>query len=69
VKIQKIVTNANKHGLEVIKDIKEKIENNCTSDYPDAFWTREQYFVNQPYREDYIPKPQKASANICLLLN
>jgi hypothetical protein len=44
VQIQKIVNNANKHGAEVIKEIKEKIEKDCTSDYPDAFWTREQYF-------------------------
>jgi hypothetical protein len=63
VKIQKIVKNVNMHGSEVIKEIREKIEKDCTSEYPDAFWTREQYFVNLPYREDYIPKPQKASAN------
>lgn len=63
VKIQKIVNNANKHGGEVIREIKDKIEKYCTSDYPDAFWTREQYFVNLPYKEDYIPRPQKASAN------
>jgi len=63
IKIQKILKHVNLHGSEVIKDIKDKIETDCTSDYPDAFWTREQYFVNLPYREDYLPKPQKASAN------
>lgn len=30
---------------------------------PDAFWTREKYFVALPYKENYVPKPQKASAN------
>jgi hypothetical protein len=34
------------HGSEAIAKIKEKIENDCTSDAPNAFWTREQYFVN-----------------------
>jgi hypothetical protein len=63
VRIQKIVNNAEKHGLEIIKDIKDKIEKECTSDYPDAFWTREQYFVSFPYKEGYAAKPQKASAN------
>lgn len=62
-KIQKIVKNADNHGLLAIKDIREKIENDCTSDYPDAFWTREQYFVDLPYKEDYVAKPQKIYAN------
>lgn len=62
-KIQKIVSNAEKHGLQSIRDIKEKIEIDCTSDYPDVFWTREKYFVDLPYKEDYSAKPQKASAN------
>jgi len=39
------------------------IEKDCTSEHPNAFWTREQYFVSLPYKEDYIAKPQKASAN------
>jgi hypothetical protein len=63
IHIQKIIGHAEKHGIEMIKDIKEKIESDCTSDYPNAFWTREKYFVSLPYKEDYIPKPQKASAN------
>jgi hypothetical protein len=63
VRIQKIVNNAEKHSLEIIKDIKDKIEKECTFDYPNAFWTREQYFVSFPYKEGYATKPQKASAN------
>jgi len=62
-KIQKIVNHAEKHGIEIIKDVKDKIEKDCTSEHPNAFWTREQYFVSLPYKEDYIAKPQKASAN------
>lgn len=63
IKIQKIVKHVENHGAEAIQKIKEKNENNCTSDAPNAFWTREQYFVNLPYQEDYTPGPQKASAN------
>lgn len=62
-KIQKIVSNIENHGADIIKDIRLKIEKECTSDYPDAFWMREQYFVNLPYRENYSPRPQKGSAN------
>jgi len=57
IKIQKIINNVQNHKSEVLKDIREKIERNCTSDNPNAFWTREQYFVNLPYKEDYLPKP------------
>lgn len=63
VRIQKIINNAERHGLEAIKDVKEKIEKYCTSDHPNSFWTREQYFVSLSYREYYVAKPQKASAN------
>jgi hypothetical protein len=63
IKIQKIIKHVEIHGLDAIRNIKTKIENDCTSELPNAFWTREQYFVNLPYKEDYLPKPQKASAN------
>jgi hypothetical protein len=62
-RLKKIVRHANLHGLEIIHDIKEKIENDCTSDYPDAFWMREKYFVDLPYCEGYQDKPQKAFSN------
>jgi hypothetical protein len=62
-KLEKIVRHANLHGLEVIYDIKQKLENHCTSYYPDAFWMRQHYFVDFPYCEGYTDKPQKASAN------
>jgi hypothetical protein len=35
----------------------------CTAELPNAFWSREQYFVDLPYRENYSGTPQKASAN------
>jgi hypothetical protein len=50
-RLNKIVKHANLHGLEIIHDIKQKIETDCTSDYPDAFYMREKYFVDLPYNE------------------
>ena len=35
----------------------------CTAELPNAFWSREKYFVDIPYRENYSGTPQKASAN------
>jgi hypothetical protein len=40
----------------------------CTTELPNSFWSREQYFVDLPYRENYSETPQKASANQCLPL-
>jgi len=50
IKIQKIINHTEKDGLEIIKDVKDKIERDCTSEHPNAFWTREQYFVSLPYK-------------------
>jgi hypothetical protein len=63
IHIQKIIGHTEKHGIEMIKDIKDKIEKYCTSEYPNAFWTREKYFVSLSYKENYTPKPQKAFSN------
>jgi hypothetical protein len=62
-KIQKIVRHADIHGQEILKDIVQKLKDECTSDFPDAFWTREKYFVSLPYKEGFKDTPQKASAN------
>ena len=63
IHIQKIIGHTEKHANEMIKDIKDKIEKDCTSEYPNAFWTREKYFVSLPYKENYTPKLQKDSTN------
>lgn len=51
------------HGEDVVRDIKEKIEKDCTSERPNAFWKREKYFVDLPYNECYKETPMSASAN------
>jgi hypothetical protein len=38
-KIQKIVRHVDIHGQEFLKDIVQKLKYECTSDFPDAFWT------------------------------
>jgi hypothetical protein len=62
-KIQKIVRHADIHGQEILKDTVQKLKDECTSDFPDAFWTRDKYFVSLPYKEGFKDTPQKASAN------
>ena len=62
-KINRIVKNAELHGPQVLENILAKLRTDCTASRPDAFWTREKYFVSLPYKENYTPKPQKASAN------
>ena len=37
------------HGEQALKGITEKIKKYCYSDSPNAFWTREKYFVSLPY--------------------
>lgn len=62
-KIQKIVKHAEIHGQKALQAISDKLHKDCTASRPNAFWTREKYFVALPYKEGYIPKAQKASAN------
>ena len=50
------------HGEKSLKDISEKLQKDCCSDSPNAFWTREQYFVSLPYDPTKENKPMKASA-------
>ena len=47
----------------MLPPVAEKLRKDCTSERPDAFWTREKYFVAFPYKEGYVSHPQKASAN------
>jgi len=56
-KIQKIVRHADIHGQEILKDIVQKLKDECTYDFPDAFWTREKYFVSLPYKEGFKDTP------------
>ena len=62
-KINRIVKNAELHGPKTLEKISNKLRKDCTASRPDAFWTREKYFVALPYKENYVPKPQKANAN------
>ena len=62
-KIQKIIKNAELHGKKMLQPVADKLRKDCTSECPDDFWTREKYFVALPYKEGYVPRPQKASAN------
>lgn len=62
-KINRIVKNAKLHGHKTLEKISDKLRKDCTASRLDAFWTREKYFLGLPYKENYVPKPQKANAN------
>ena len=44
-----------------MKAISEKLRKDCYSDSPNAFWTREKYFVSLPYDPLQRIKPMRAS--------
>ena len=62
-KIQKIIKNVEFHGKKTLQPVAEKLCKYCTSKRPDDFWTRVKYFISLPYKEGYVPRPQKSSEN------
>ena len=48
----------------MLADICEKLKKNCCAESPNAFWTREKYFVSLPFDKQKKIKPMKASARI-----
>ena len=50
------------HKESALSEISSKLEKDCTSKSPNAFWTREKYFVSLPFNPLEKPKAQKSSA-------
>ena len=50
------------HKEYALFEISSKLEKDCTLESPNAFWTREKYFVSLPFNPLEKPKAQKASA-------
>ena len=50
------------HKECALSEISSKLEKDCTLESPNAFWTREKYFVSLPFNPLETPKAQKASA-------
>ena len=50
------------NGVKVLESISAKLKKDCCSESPNAFWTREQYFVSLPLDPHLKVKPMKASA-------
>ena len=50
------------HGENALREISEKLVKDCCTDNPNAFWTREKYFVSLPYDPLQRIKPMRASA-------
>ena len=52
------------HGEKSLEDIIEKLIKDYCSKSPNAFWTREKYFVSLPFDPLQKIKPMKASARL-----
>ena len=50
------------HKESALFEISSKLEKDCTSESPNAFWIGEKYFVYLPFNPLKKPKSQKASA-------
>ena len=49
LKMDRCVSFSEAHKEKTLKDISEKLVKDCCSDSPNAFWTREKYFISLPY--------------------
>ena len=49
MKMERSLVFSKLHGEKALKEISDKLRKNCCSNSPNAFWTREQYFVSLPY--------------------
>ena len=52
------------HKASSLSKISSKLEKDCTSESPNAFWTREKYFVSLPFNPLGKPKSWKAFASL-----
>ena len=60
-KMERCIAYEEMHKESALSEISSKLEKHCTSESPNAFWTREKYFV-LPFNPLETPKAQKASA-------
>ena len=60
-KMERCIAYAEMHKEFALSEISSKLEKDCTSESPNAFWTREKYFVSLPFNLLEKPKAQKAS--------
>lgn len=62
MKIKKII-NVALHKDETLKTVVEKLKSQRSSYLPNAFWQREQYFVDIPYKQGFKDAPQKIATH------
>ena len=64
LKMDRCIDFSNIHGEKSLADITAKLVKDCCSESPNAFWTREKYFVSLPFDPLQKIKPMKASARL-----
>ena len=63
-KIERATLFADSHGSKAIADLKAKFETDCCSEHPNAYWTKEKYFIDLKFRDDMAEVLQKAYAAV-----
>ena len=59
--MERCITYVEMHKESTLSEISSKLEKDCTSESPNAFWTREKYFVSLPFNPLEKPNAQKSS--------
>ena len=60
-KMKICIAYAEMHKEYALSEISSKLEKDCTSESPNAFWTIEKYFISLPFNPLEKPKSQKSS--------
>ena len=60
-KMERWIAYAEMHKESTLFEISSKLEKDCTSESPNAFWNREIFFVSLPFNPLEKPKSQKSS--------
>ena len=58
--MERCIAYAEMQKESALSEISSKLEKDCTSESPNAFWTRENYFVSLPFNPLEKPRSQKA---------
>ena len=65
-KMERCIAYAEMHKESALSEISSKLEKDCTSESPNAFWTREKYFVSLPFNPLEKKKLKKPLLPLCL---
>ena len=65
-KMERCIAQAEMHKESALSEISSKLEKDCTSESPNAFWTKEKYFVSLPFNPQKNQKLKNPLLPLCL---